>query len=52
MATPAAPMPEMTMERSSIFLPVILSAFCNAASVTTAVPCWSSWNTGIAQLAP
>ena len=37
----------MTIDRFSIFLPVIRSAFSTAASVTTAVPCWSSWNTGM-----
>ncbi len=37
----------MTTSRSAIFLPVILSAFSSAASATTAVPCWSSWNTGM-----
>ena len=51
MATPAAPMPAMTTDRSSIFLPVIFSEFHSAARVTTAVPCWSSWNTGMSRLA-
>ena len=47
MATPAAPAPAMTTRRSAIFLSTILSAFSSAASVTTAVPCWSSWKTGM-----
>ena len=47
MATPAAPAPAMTIRRSAIYLPTILSEFSSAASVTTAVPCWSSWNTGM-----
>ena len=50
-ATPAAPTPAMTTVRSSIFLPVIFNEFHNAANVTTAVPCWSSWNTGMSRLA-
>ena len=47
MATPAAPTPAMTTLRSIIFLSTIFSAFSRAASATTAVPCWSSWNTGM-----
>ena len=43
----AAPAPETTILISSIFLPVISSAFNNAADAIIAVPCWSSWNTGI-----
>ena len=35
----------------SICLPTILRAFSSAASVTTAVPCWSSWKTGMSRLA-
>ena len=46
-ATPAAPTPEITIDRSDICLPVMRSAFSSAANVTTAVPCWSSWNTGM-----
>ena len=46
-ATPAAPTPAMTTFRSAIFLSTILRAFSSAARVTTAVPCWSSWNTGM-----
>ncbi len=29
--------------------PVILRALMSAASTTTAVPCWSSWNTGMSR---
>ena len=47
MATPAAPTPAMTTLRSSIFLSTTLSALRSAASTTTAVPCWSSWKTGM-----
>ena len=32
---------------SSIDFPVTRSAFRRAASTTTAVPCWSSWKTGM-----
>ena len=48
-ALPAAPAPDITTLISSIFLPVNFSAFSSAAAVTTAVPCWSSWNTGMSQ---
>ena len=46
-AMPAAPRPTISTSRSSIRLPVSLSALRRAASTTTAVPCWSSWNTGM-----
>ena len=46
-ATPAAPAPETTTRVVSINRPVSRSAFSSAASTTTAVPCWSSWNTGM-----
>ena len=46
-ATPAAPSPTTRTRRSSRFLPTILSALNSAAIVTTAVPCWSSWKTGM-----
>ena len=46
-ATPAAPAPEMTTRVDSGLRPVRRSAFCSAASATTAVPCWSSWKTGM-----
>ena len=46
-ATPAAPAPEMTTRVDSGLRPVSRSAFLSAASATTAVPCWSSWKTGM-----
>ena len=46
-ATPAAPTPVTTTFTSSIRLPTTRSALRNAASTTTAVPCWSSWKTGM-----
>ena len=48
-ATPAAPAPEMTTRVDSALRPVSLSALTRAASVTTAVPCWSSWKTGMSR---
>ena len=46
-AVPAAPAPDIATTQSSGFLPVSLSAFLIPESTTTAVPCWSSWKTGI-----
>ncbi len=46
-ATPAAPAPPTTTRRLSSGLSTTRAAFISAASTTTAVPCWSSWNTGI-----
>ena len=46
-ATPAAPSPTTSTRSSSIGLPTIFSALNSAAIVTTAVPCWSSWKTGM-----
>ena len=46
-AVPAAPAPEMTILTSLICLPTTRSALYSAASTTIAVPCWSSWNTGM-----
>ena len=46
-AIPAAPTPVTTTFTSSIRLPTTRSALRNAASTTTAVPCWSSWKTGM-----
>ena len=46
-ATPAAPAPEITTRVSSWRRPVSVSAPSRAAATTTAVPCWSSWKTGI-----
>ena len=48
-ATPAAPAPLMTTRSSPIFLPVTFTAFRSAAPTTIAVPCWSSWKTGMSQ---
>ena len=46
-ATPAAPAPDTTTRRSATVRPVTLAAFSKAAKTTIAVPCWSSWKTGI-----
>ena len=46
-ATPAAPAPESTTRRSDSFLSTNRQALRSAASTTTAVPCWSSWKTGM-----
>ena len=46
-ATPAAPAPEITTRVSSWRRPVSASAPSRAARTTTAVPCWSSWKTGM-----
>ena len=50
-ATPAAPSPTITIRMSSIRWPVSVSALSSAASTTTAVPCWSSWKTGMSSSA-
>lgn len=47
MATPAEPAPFTTTLQSSFFLPVRRRELMIPASTTIAVPCWSSWNTGI-----
>ena len=44
---PAAPTPVMTTRTSSSRLPTTCSAFSSAARTTIAVPCWSSWKTGM-----
>ena len=49
-AVPAAPAPEVTILISSMFLPTTLRALIRAASVITAVPCWSSWKIGMSHL--
>ena len=49
-ATPAAPTPVITTRTSSGALPTTRSAFRKAASTTTAVPCWSSWKTGMSSV--
>src|SRR3990172_380931 len=46
-ATPEAPTPATTIFMSSIRFFTIFSEFSSEASTTTAVPCWSSWKTGI-----
>ncbi len=46
-ATPDAPAPATTARRSPSERPVTRAAFCSAASATMAVPCWSSWKTGM-----
>ena len=46
-AIPAEPAPLITTVASSTFLPTHLSAFISAAEQTIAVPCWSSWKTGM-----
>ena len=48
---PAAPAPLSTMRTSGSALPTTLSALIRAASTTIAVPCWSSWKTGMSRLA-
>ncbi len=47
MAEPAAPVPHTTIRQSCIFLPTTRSALRSAAITTMAVPCWSSWKTGM-----
>ena len=47
MAMPAAPAPLMTIFICPICLPVTRMALSRAAATTMAVPCWSSWNTGM-----
>jgi hypothetical protein len=47
-ARAAAPAPETATLTSSIFLPTSSSPLSNAAAdEMMAVPCWSSWNTGM-----
>ena len=46
-ATPAAPIPSTSTFRLSIGLSTIFSELKSAAMTTTAVPCWSSWKTGM-----
>src|SRR5215218_7956606 len=50
-ATPAAPAPTTTTVMSSTRLPTIRSELSSAASTTIAVPCWSSWKTGMSSSA-
>ncbi len=44
---PAAPAPDMTTRTSPMDLPTTRSALVSAARTTMAVPCWSSWKTGM-----
>ena len=46
-AVPAAPAPDITILTFSMSLSTTRNALYNAASTTIAVPCWSSWNTGM-----
>ena len=46
-ATPAAPAPFITIRISFISFLASFKAFIKAAKVTIAVPCCSSWKTGI-----
>ena len=48
-ALAAAPAPRHTIDASSSFLPANSSALIIPAAVTIAVPCWSSWKTGMLQ---
>ena len=50
-ATPDAPTPFTTTVRSARVRPVSLQAFIAAARTTMAVPCWSSWKTGMSNSA-
>ena len=50
-AVPAAPAPATTTRTSASFLPTTRRALVSAASTTIAVPCWSSWKTGMSRLA-
>ncbi len=43
----AAPAPETAILTSPIFLPTSSSPFSRAAVEMIAVPCWSSWKTGM-----
>ncbi len=49
-AVPAAPAPDITIRTSLRSLPTTRSAFVSAASTTIAVPCWSSWKTGMSRM--
>ena len=48
-AIPAAPGPFRTTFTSARFRPVMAQAFMSPAAVMMAVPCWSSWNTGMSR---
>ena len=46
-AVPAAPAPAIVIRTEPSFLPTTRSALVRAARTTIAVPCWSSWKTGM-----
>ena len=46
-ASAAAPAPDTTSLTSVMDLPLTFSPFISAEPTTIAVPCWSSWKTGI-----
>ena len=46
-AMPAAPAPHSTSFTSSSLRPVMAQALIRPAAEMMAVPCWSSWNTGM-----
>ncbi len=50
-AMPDAPAPATTARSSERGLPTKRAAFFSAASATIAVPCWSSWKTGMSRAA-
>ena len=47
MAIPAEPAPFTTTRQSSLFFLTSFNALMIPASTTIAVPCWSSWKTGM-----
>ena len=49
MAIPAEPAPFTTTLQCSFSFPVSLSALMIPANTTMAVPCWSSWKTGMSR---
>ena len=50
-AIPAAPRPMTARAGPRALRPVSFTAFSSAAITTTAVPCWSSWKTGMSSSA-
>ena len=48
-AVPAAPAPDTTIRTSASSFFTTRSALVSAASTTIAVPCWSSWKTGMSR---
>ncbi len=50
-ACPAAPAPETTILASLSSRSTIRSALVSPARTTMAVPCWSSWKTGMSSSA-